>query len=59
MRTNHDVQVFADAHKAWRVLLEDLASAQTSILIELYMLVDDAVDQAFVDALVEIGRAHV
>lgn len=51
MRADHDVRVLADPHDAWQVLLSDIAHAKVSILIELYMLVDDVAGRIFVAAL--------
>lgn len=52
MAAGHHVRVLADPHDAWVSLLEDIAAAQVSILIELYILVDDAAGEQFVAALV-------
>ncbi len=51
MHPAHHVQVLLDPHQAWQVLLADIAQAQVSILIELYMLVDDVAGRIFVAAL--------
>ena len=51
MRADHQVRVLTDAHDAWQVLLGDIGRAKVSILIEMYMLVDDAAGQIFVAAL--------
>ncbi len=51
MRPDHRIRVLLDPHDAWQTLLDDIAQAKISILIELYMLVDDAAGQQFVAAL--------
>ena len=51
MRPDHQVRIILDPHDAWRVLLADIAQAKTSILIEIYMLVDDIAGRIFVAAL--------
>ncbi len=51
MHPDHHVRVLLDPHDAWQVLLADLARAKVSILIELYMLVDDVAGRIFVAAL--------
>ncbi len=51
MHAGHHVRVLLDPHDAWLTLLTDIAAAKVSILIELYMLVDDAAGRQFVAAL--------
>ena len=51
MHANHQVRIVLDPHDAWRLLLADIAQAKVSILIEMYMLVDDAAGEIFVAAL--------
>lgn len=51
MQPGHHVQMLADAFQAWQVLVGDLEAAQHAISAEVYLMADDAVGQAFAQAL--------
>lgn len=51
MKMGHTLSLFTDPHLTWTALLADLDAAHHAITIELYLLRDDAVGQAFTVAL--------
>ncbi len=51
MSPGHELALFTDPHLAWAALLTDLDAAKQAITIDLYMLRDDEVGQAFEAAL--------
>lgn len=51
VQAGHRIDLLLDAHEAWQTLRSDLDRARNSLDIELYMLIEDAVGQAFIDAL--------
>lgn len=59
MWPGHRVRFLTDGHKAWQVLLHDLDAARATIDVQLYMLVADAVGEAFVEALVRASSRGV
>lgn len=59
LHPGHRIQILADSHLAWQRLMEDLNAARVSILIALYMLVDDSVGQAFVATLAAAAERGV
>lgn len=59
LQPGHRLDLLLDGHAAWVRLATDLANARRSIDCELYMLVDDRVGAAFVDALCAASRRGV
>lgn len=51
MHPGHALRFYTDPHEAWQALTADLDAAVHSIAIELYMLADDPVGQAFLQHL--------
>ncbi len=59
VQAGHRLDLLFDSHDAWRILQADLERAIHSLDIEMYMLVEDSVGQAFIAALVTAVRRGV
>ena len=59
MQPGHRLMVLPDPQQAWQLLLHCVATAQQTIDIQLYMLVDDGLGQQFIQALVAARRRGV
>lgn len=55
----HRIDLLLDPHEAWQTLHADLNAATSSLDIELYMLGEDSVGHAFIQALVQAVQRGV